>query len=144
MDASEKNLFQLLAFACSETRQAFDEQTGLSQARRQLLALIAQAGEISHAALQNQMSLDKATITRLVKGFEAEGLVRRRLDPADNRYTLAALTTAGQRVVAELQAAHDVFQVQLLDGISDDDQAVMLRLLQRLRGNIRALRAEPR
>ncbi len=139
MDALEDTLFQQLAYACSETRQAFDQHIGMSQARRQLLALVSREGEISHAALQQQLALDGATITRLVKQFEAEGALNRRLDPQDNRYTLVSLTVSGQQIVAGLSEAHSLFQTRLLDGIPREEQEMVLRVLERLRANICAL-----
>lgn len=136
MESFEDRLFQQLTSACSETRQAFDQHVGMSQARRQLLALVAREGEISHAALQRQLALDGATITRLVKQFEAEGVVSRRLDPQNNRYTLVSLTDTGQAVVAGLGAAHSAFQTRLLAGITREEQEAMAHVLEKLRANI--------
>jgi len=140
MEAFEDRLFQQLAFACSEAKQTFAQQLGMSQARWQLLMLLERHGEISHATLQQQLSLDGATITRLVKQFEAEGTVRRRLDPQNNRYTLVSLTAAGQRIVAGLRETHRAFQTRLLDGISRQDQEILVRAIERLRTNIRNMR----
>lgn len=139
MAALADTLFQHIAYACSETRQSFDQHIGMSQPRRQLLTLVSQAGEISHAALQQQLAVDGATITRLVKQFESEGMLSRRLDPRDNRYTLVALTASGQQIVAELRAAHSVFQTRLLAGITSAEQEGMIRVLERLRTNIRTI-----
>jgi DNA-binding MarR family transcriptional regulator len=137
MDALEDILFQQLAYACSETRQTFDQYIGMSQTRRQLLTLLSQKGEVSHAALQQQLLLDGATITRLVKQFEAEGVLSRRLDPQNNRYTLVSLTDSGHSIVAGLRVAHSAFQTRLLDGITREEQEIMVRALEQLRANIR-------
>lgn len=142
MTALEDNLFQTLAFVCAETKQSFSQHIGMSQARTQLLTAVAQAKDISHAALQQHLNLDGATVTRLVKQFEAEGILTRRLDPQDNRYTLVSLTSSGQQMVDGLKQAHSDFQTQLLKGISTDDQEVMLRVLEQLRANIRSIQAE--
>src|SRR5260221_11080501 len=137
MDALEDTLFRQLASACSESRQAFDQHIGMSQLRRQLLTLLSEIGEISHAALQQQLAVDGATITRLVKQFESEGVLSRRLDPQENRYTLVSLTASGQQMIAKLQAAHSAFQTRLLDGITREEQEIMVRALEKLRTNIR-------
>lgn len=142
METFEDILFQNLAYACSEARQSFDQHIGMSQARRQLLVFLSREGEISHAALQKHLSLDGATITRLVKQFEAEGVVGRRLDPQNNRYTLVSLTASGQQIVAGISAAHSVFQTRLLDGITREEQEILLRALERLRINIRTVQNE--
>jgi DNA-binding MarR family transcriptional regulator len=139
MDALEDTLFQHLAYACSEARQSFDQHSGMSQPRRHLLALVERAGEISHAALQQHLALDGATITRLVKQFEAEGVLSRRLDPQDNRYTLVSLTASGHALTATLSTAHRLFQTRLLTGITREEQEILVRALQQLRTNIRTI-----
>jgi DNA-binding MarR family transcriptional regulator len=142
MDVLEDIFFQYLASVCSESRQAFDQHVGMSQLRRQLLTLLSEIGEMSHAALQQHLAVDGATITRLVKQFESEGVLSRRLDPQDNRYTLVSFTGSGQHIVAELRAAHRLFQARLLAGISKEEQELVLHVLERLRTNIRALQDE--
>ena len=142
MDVLEDTLFQQLASTCSESRQAFDQHVGMSQIRRQLLTLLSGIGEVSHAALQQQLAVDGATITRLVKQFESEGVLSRRLDPQDNRYTLVSLTDSGQQIVAGLRATHRLFQTRLLDGIPREEQGIVLRVLERLRANICAIQDE--
>lgn len=142
MDTLEDALFQQLAAVCSESRQAFDQHVGMSQIRRQLLILLSENGEISHATLQQRLAADGATITRLVKQFEAEGVLSRRLDPQDNRYTLVSLTASGQQIVANLSAEHRLFQTRLLDGIPREEQERTLSVLEHLRANIRSLQDE--
>lgn len=142
MNALEDTLFQQLATVCSESRQAFDRHVGMSQIRRQLLVLLSENGELSHATLQQRLTTDGATITRLVKQFEAEGILSRRLDPQDNRYTLVSLTADGQQTVTRLSAAHSQFQTRLLEGIPREEQEAMLHTLQRLRTNIHLIQNE--
>src|SRR5689334_22260345 len=109
-DFVQDTLFRQLDYVCSETRRAFDQLIGMSQPRRQLLALVAQEGAIRHATLQQKLALDGAMLTRLVKEFEAEGILSRSLDPQNNRFTLVSLTEVGKHTVAELRAAHRAFQ----------------------------------
>lgn len=139
MQDLEGALFYQLTCAYTETRQAFAQSIGMNQARYHLLTVLALQGETSHAALQQQLALDGATVTRLVKQFEAEGAVSRRLDPQDNRYTLVSLTPAGKQVVAGLGEAHKAFQTRLLAGIPQEELAMMVRVLEQLRANIHTL-----
>jgi DNA-binding MarR family transcriptional regulator len=142
MDTFEKHFLYQLAFASAEAKQTFVQHIGMSQQRYQLLIYLAEIGETSHATLQQQLSLDGATITRLVKQFEAEGLVSRRLDPQDNRYTLASLTDAGRQLVVGINEAHTAFELRLLDGISTEEQEAALRIMKRLRANIHRVQEE--
>jgi len=132
------DFFLHLAQACSETRRAFDRSVGLGQARRQMLVVLDDDGEVSHAALAGHLGIDGAAVTRHVKALELAGFVRRRLDPDDNRYTLASLTDEGRARVAELRAAHDGFQAQVLAGVDPADVQATVRALARVRANIRA------
>jgi DNA-binding MarR family transcriptional regulator len=134
-NSSHDTFFQVLALTCAETRRGFDRHVGMSQPRRQLLAVLAAEAEISHAALAEHLGVDGAAITRLVKTLESQGAVRRRLDPDDNRFTLASLTDAGENLVADLQAAHRRYQAQLLTGISKDAQVSVVRALECVRRN---------
>jgi MarR family transcriptional regulator for hemolysin len=133
---TQDSFFQILALTCTETRRCFDRYVGMSQVRRQLLAVLADEHEVSHAALAKDLGVDGATVTRLVKSLESGGTVRRRLDPDDNRYTLASLTGAGEKLVADLRAAHRRYQASLLARISEDEQDVVVRVLERVRRNI--------
>ncbi|WP_211265212.1 MarR family winged helix-turn-helix transcriptional regulator [Actinacidiphila oryziradicis] len=91
----------MLATTFGNLRQAFALHVGISRPRLQVLMRLWRAGETSHSDLRHLLSLDGASVTRLIKEFEAEGLITRRIDPGDNRYTLARLTPAGEQAAAE-------------------------------------------
>ena len=133
-----ETLFVELAATCADSRRCFDRHVGMSQAQRQLLVLLKAEGELRHATLQQRLGVDGAMVTRLVKRLEADGMVARRLDPDDNRYTRASLTPAGEALVAELGAAHRRFQSRLLAGVDRADQEVVVRVLEQVRANVRA------
>ena len=135
-ETSEDTFFRELGTTYTELRQALARHVGMSPYRVQVLVRLWRDGETSHSDLRQALGIDGASITRLVKEFEAEGLVGRRLDPADNRYTLAALTPAGERVAADLERSHQTYQERLLDGVSARQQAIVLGVLRRVRANI--------
>ncbi|NJP89720.1 winged helix-turn-helix transcriptional regulator [Nonomuraea sp. FMUSA5-5] len=135
-ETAEDTFFRELGGVYAELRQAFPRHVGLSPQRVQLLVRLRRGGETSHSDLRRALGIDGASITRLVKEFEAEGLVGRRLDPADNRYTLAALTPAGERAAAELERAHQAYQERLLDGITAQQRQTVLDVLRRLHANM--------
>ncbi|MEV4114153.1 MarR family winged helix-turn-helix transcriptional regulator [Nonomuraea sp. NPDC049695] len=135
-ETPEDAFFRELGGACAELRQAFARHVGMSPHRVQLLIRLWRDGETSHSDLRRTLGIDGASVTRLVKEFEAEGLVGRRLDPADNRYTLAALTTAGERAAADLERSHQVYQERLLHGVAPEQREIVLSVLRRVRANI--------
>lgn len=135
-ETAEDTFFRELGGACAELRQAFARHVGMSPHRVQVLVRLWRDGETSHSDLRRTLGIDGASVTRLVKEFEAEGLVGRRLDPADNRYTLAALTPAGERVAADLERSHQAYQERLLGGVTAQEQEIVLRVLRRVRANV--------
>jgi MarR family transcriptional regulator for hemolysin len=135
-ETSEDTFFREFGGAHAELRQAFARHVGLSPHRVQVLVRLWRDGETSHSDLRQALGIDGASVTRLVKEFEAEGLVGRRLDPADNRYTLAALTPAGERMAADLGRSHQAYQERLLDGVTTQEREIVLRVLRRVRANV--------
>lgn len=143
MAALQDTLFQELARAGSEARRAFSLTTGTSERRRQLLPLLLEHGEVSHAALSQWLGVDGATVTRLVKQLESEAAVSRRLDPVDNRFTLVSLTESGKRQAIELREARRHFQRRMLAGVNREDQKTVIRVLEQVRRNLEPIeRAE--
>jgi MarR family transcriptional regulator for hemolysin len=134
----EDVFFRGFAEAAAQLRQGFARSVGMSPQRVQILVRLRRGGETSHRNLRQALAVDGATITRLVKELERDGLVARRIDPADNRYTLATLTAAGTRHAVDLEQRHQVYQERLLHGVSKQDQERVLATLRRLRDNLTA------
>jgi DNA-binding MarR family transcriptional regulator len=118
-----------------------EQQTGMSQSRLQILHELFHAGELSQAELQERLGVEGAVITRIVKQLEAAGLVSRRADPRDNRFTLVALSAEARR----LQSADDTmkfketFGAQLLEGLDEDERTQLLRAIKRIQENVEAI-----
>ena len=101
--------------------------------------LVVTIGEISQAAIQQQLNVDGAAVTRQVKQLEEEGLVLRRADPRDNRFTLVVLTPAGKALTAGMDAERESFEALLTGGIAQEDLDAMRRCLAQIRENMRAI-----
>ncbi|MET9063604.1 MarR family winged helix-turn-helix transcriptional regulator [Streptosporangium sandarakinum] len=136
LQTPEDRFFQDLMGGCAEVRQAFARHVGMNGHRLHTLMRLWRNGETSHSDLRQALAIDGASVTRIVKDFEAEGLVSRRVDPGDNRYTLARLTPEGERAAAELARAHQDYQARLLDGVTAEERETVLRVLGRLRANV--------
>jgi DNA-binding MarR family transcriptional regulator len=115
--------------------------TGMSQSRLDIIRALYTA-EMTQADLQHQLGVEGPGITRLVKQLEAEGLVTRRPDPSDNRYTRVALTPAARKLHARADLAKfaQTFGAQLMAGLTARERAELLRLLGKVSANLAALR----
>jgi DNA-binding MarR family transcriptional regulator len=76
-----------------------DSETGLSPSRLSALSVVVYAGPISIGALAKAEGVRSPTMTGIVAGLEAAGLVRRTSHPRDQRSTLVEATPSGRRLL---------------------------------------------
>jgi DNA-binding MarR family transcriptional regulator len=134
-----ETLVQQIARVYYEILPVFERYVGMGKARWGILILLWRAGELSQATLQQRLRVDGAAITRQVKQLEEEGLVLRRSDPQDNRFTLVDLTETGRQLMASLAGKREAFEALVTAGIGEEDIALMRRCLQQIRDNVCAL-----
>jgi DNA-binding MarR family transcriptional regulator/N-acetylglutamate synthase-like GNAT family acetyltransferase len=90
--------------------------------------------------IRAELGLDAGYLSRLVRGFEKRGLVRRARSPADRREHLLTLTPRGRGAFAPLEARSDAEIGALLRRSSPADQQALLRAIatiERLLGGAR-------
>jgi DNA-binding MarR family transcriptional regulator len=117
-------------------KTAFQRRVGISEARLHVLGILFLFGELSQAELQRRLDVDGAAVTRQVKQLEVEGLLSRRADPADNRFTLVTLTPQGKERLRSVARTAKEFITMSLEGVSADDLACMRHALARVRANL--------
>jgi DNA-binding MarR family transcriptional regulator len=120
-------------------KAVFQRRIGVSEARLHVLGMLHRHGEMSQTELQRRLEVDGAVVTRQVKLMETEGLLVRRVDPADNRFTLVTLTPAGRERLTEVGSMAKEFMTAVLEGVSDDDLECMRRTMARMRANLEQL-----
>ncbi len=79
---------------------------GLTLPRFHVLQHLHREPGISFAQLSALMLTDRANISRIVRGMEADGLVSRRLNERDRRSYLLQLTEQGADLYAQASATH--------------------------------------
>jgi DNA-binding MarR family transcriptional regulator len=100
-------------------------EVGLTMAQHQLMLAIRARGdraEPSVGELAEELLLKHHSAVGLVDRAEAAGLVRRRVDPSDQRVTRVGLTAEGRRLLRRLASRHLAEMRRLgsqLDGFGD-------------------------
>lgn len=115
----------------------FERCTGISQSRLDLLHKLIEVEEISQRALQREVNIDNAAVTRHLKQLEAKGMVSRRKNPDDNRITFVSLTEEGRDKIKALCQEKKQFITQVLKGFSTDEQEMLSDLLIRIQQNVK-------
>ncbi|WP_425270919.1 MarR family winged helix-turn-helix transcriptional regulator [Paenibacillus ferrarius] len=114
----------------------FGHCTGVSPSRFRLLQKLYHVDEINQTSLQKELQIDSAAITRHLKQLEGDGIVTRRNNPDDNRFTLVRLTELGRQEIVAYQEEKILFMAQLLQGFSEEEQKLFSHMIERMRNNI--------
>jgi DNA-binding MarR family transcriptional regulator/GNAT superfamily N-acetyltransferase len=117
-----------------------DSDFSLAQAR--VLYELAHASDESHTALTAgdlavSLTIDEGYLSRILRGFERRGFVRRKPSVADRRRHLLQLTARGRRAFAPLDKRSYRQARGMLERLTDSDQARVvdaLATVQRLLG----------
>lgn len=134
-DEEDDNLSVILTHVYREMSRAFSQNAGMSISRFLILHELMHSGEISQSDLQEKIGMEGALLTRFAKQMESTGLISRRTDPKDNRYTLVSLTPAGKRLLGEMKTLRRAYESQLLQGLSDDEIRTSSRVMKRILEN---------
>jgi DNA-binding MarR family transcriptional regulator len=120
---------------------AVDRQAGLTPARLSALSVVVFAGPRSLGALAAAEGVAGPTMTRIVDGLAALGLVERRSDPADGRAVLIAATAAGDslmRAAAGRRIAAIAAAIERLPAADQRRLAAAAGLLDQVAAAVRA------
>jgi DNA-binding MarR family transcriptional regulator len=136
MKDAHRSLLLSMGMTARMLRAAFEQYVGIGETRLRLLAHLYAEHEVSQADLQRRLRIDGAAITRQVKQLESEGILARRPDPSDNRFTLVNLTPAGVELVLGMAAKGQEFERRVLQDMAPEDIACATRILTQLRENL--------
>jgi DNA-binding MarR family transcriptional regulator len=102
----------------------------LSLVHLNVLSLLAAEGALSMRRLAESMDVSDASATGIVDRMERRGLVERHRDQDDRRVVLVRQTDAGGRVFDDMAAHRRETLSAVLDELSDDEMAALLKGMQ--------------
>lgn len=115
---------------------AFSDQVEMHRGQAVLLCTVAAQDGLTQSEIADQLSVQGATVTNMLQRMEESGLVIRRRDEADNRLVRVYVTEEGLRKERSINAQFGVMQSMLFADITDDERAVLRRLLQQMLQNM--------
>ncbi|WLR60805.1 MarR family winged helix-turn-helix transcriptional regulator [Guptibacillus hwajinpoensis] len=117
----------------------FERCTGISQSRLELLHKLFEVDEISQTALQKEVNIDSAAVTRHLKQLEVKKMVTRRKNPDDNRFTFVRLTEEGRDRIASFRKEKEQFIQKVLKDFTEQEQSELSNMLNRIQNNIKEI-----
>ncbi|WP_210478855.1 MarR family transcriptional regulator [Naasia sp. SYSU D00948] len=126
-DGSRDELAARLAILIGRLNRLIRASAGdLTQSQLSALASISHLGPVRSGDLARIESVTAPSMTRLIAGLEAQGLVQRTPDPVDGRAALLTATAAGEEAVLRTRAARSRKLAALLESL-DEAQLEVLR-----------------
>lgn len=112
------------------------EQQGLGLSKEQFIVLHhLEEEDKAQSMLAMITERDKGSLTRLVQSLEKKELVKRKVCPNDSRVNRVSITEKGRAILEQTKPIFkEVFNV-LEAGISEEEKAIVDRVLQKLREN---------
>ncbi len=117
----------------------YADEFGISIAEWRVLAVLGSFQPISSNGIVEKTQMDKAKVSRAVAGLLAAGLLRRSVDPADQRLLKLAFTAKGRRTYEAIVPRARALETVLTQGLGQDGRARFLTLLAALDRQVRAM-----
>ncbi len=93
------------------------------------------------ADLAERLRVSRATVTRLLDGLAADGLVVRRPEARDRRAVRIVLTRRGRARAREIAPTHIARLTALTRSLDDDERRQLFDLLEKLRAGLHTLQS---
>jgi DNA-binding MarR family transcriptional regulator len=118
------------SFTEATTRVA--RQHDLNLPRLEVLLCLSDGEGISQQELSERLLVTKGNVCMTLQAMEAEGLVERRTDAADQRAHRLYLTNAGRQRLAKTKPARDALMARTLGFLSAEEVRTLRKLLGRI------------
>ena len=107
-------------------------EQGLNLPRLEVLLCLSAGEGISQQELSERLLVTKGNVCMTLQAMEAEGLVERRTDAADQRAHRLYMTSTGRQRLAKTKPEREALMDRTLGGLSSDEQRTLRRLLGRI------------
>jgi MarR family transcriptional regulator for hemolysin len=110
-------------------------EVGFATAQLPVLAMLRDGGGLSQMELARRAKVEQPTMAQLLARMERDGIIRREPDPKDRRSSLIALTDQALMNLPAGQAILEASNRQVMSGLSEEEVATLMGLLQRVLAN---------
>lgn len=137
-DLPRRYTFSLIT-AARKIRKVFDntlKARGMTLSRSRALFFLSSQTAMNQSELAVCLNIATASVVRIVDGLEQQQLLTRSPVEGDRRANLLQLTPEGAAQAHEVELIAQNMRVRALEGISDEDLLIGLRVLERMMANL--------
>lgn len=120
----------------------YEAEFGISIAEWRVIAVLGSFQPLSSNGVVEKTEMDKAKVSRAVASLLDAGLIRRAVDPADQRLLVLTLSAKGRRIYEAIVPRARALEAALTEGLGQSGRAEFLALLDLLDAKVRALDGE--
>jgi DNA-binding MarR family transcriptional regulator len=130
----------LLGYICKALHNAAENglaSVGLYAGQEQFLSRLWEEDGLTQVELARKMCVRPPTVNKMLTRLEAAGLVERRLDPDDNRFSRVYLTKKSRIVKQDVEQAFSKLEERVVANLSPEEQILLKRLLMQVHENLK-------
>lgn len=131
----------LLGYICKANHNAAENAlagVGLYAGQEQFLSSLWEEDGLTQVELAQRMCVQPPTINKMLTRLESAGLVERRLDPDDNRFSRVYLTKKSRNVQQDVEQAFSKLEARVIANLTIEEQVLLKRLLMQVYENLKA------
>ncbi|MGY5779069.1 MarR family winged helix-turn-helix transcriptional regulator [Rhizobium sp. LEGMi135b] len=136
---SRQELFDDLSAFNRKLRAAFDalvREHGMTLSRARVFRKLSRRDGINQRELADELELETPTLVRILDAMEAQNFIERRAAVSDRRAKQIFMTESGKVVAAEVEALATGVRADILEGISDEDVGMALKVVRAMTANL--------
>jgi DNA-binding MarR family transcriptional regulator len=115
---------------------------GITIAEWRVIAVLGTFQPLSSNGVVEKTQMDKAKVSRAVARLLDAGLIRRAVDPADQRLLVLTLSAKGRRIYEAIVPRAEALEAELTAGLGEAGRAQFLALLALLDAKVRAMEGD--
>ena len=136
---SRQELFDDLSAFNRKLRATFDalvREHGMTLSRARVFRILGRRDGINQRELADDLELETPTLVRILDAMEAQNFIERRAAQSDRRAKQIFMTESGKVVAAEVEALATGVRADILEGISDEDIGMALKVIRAMTANL--------
>ncbi|MED3623555.1 MarR family winged helix-turn-helix transcriptional regulator [Neobacillus thermocopriae] len=134
-----QQIFQDLSF----TIRPFDTQLseilrnhGIQRSEWSVLYTIVHEPDITAAEIAKRLTFEKPNMTRIIKDLTNAGYIDVETSAEDKRRKHLRITPLGKEKYLEARVTIDAFEMEILEGVTEEERIHLLRILEKMRTNL--------
>ena len=105
------------------------ENSGMNPGQAWLLDVISRFGPVKQVEAASILNVKLPAVSRMVKGMQRDGLVKRERSKEDDRIVLLTLTEKGESYIPAIRKAWNDVEEQMMTGFSFDEKQLFKQFM---------------